>query len=165
MATDWIELTADDAYRVLSADELQTLANTQLQPGDYLTTSQGQLVTSNGQQFMLTPPVVDIVTEVVEEIALEIRADMASGGYDLDESPKIPKVLRGHGLAVLPYKLWGRLGGQMLDVDGTRERLLDRAEEVLRSVRKSEYDGLPKAASQDPQGQRLEFRSNTKLKL
>lgn len=165
MATDWTELTSDDAYRVLSADELQTLANTQLQAGDYLTTDQGQLVTSGGQQFMMAPPVVDIVTEVVEEIALEIRADMASGGYNLDESPKIPKVLRGHGLAILPYKLWGRLGGQMLDVDGARERLLDRAEDVLRSVRKGDYDGLPQAAGTEPQGQRLSFKSEKKLRL
>jgi len=165
MATDWVELTSDDAYRVLSADELTTLANTQLQPGKYLTTDQGQLVTSGGQQLMLTPPVVDIVNEVVEEVALEIRADMASGGYDLDESPKIPKVLRGHGLAILPFKLWARIGGQMLDVDGSRETLLERANEILRSVRKGNYDGLPKAASQTPQGQRLFFKSGTKLKL
>jgi len=165
MATDWVTLSNDDAYRVLSADEVSTLANTQLQPGDYLTTDQGQLVTSQGQQFMLTPPVVEIVTEIVDEIALEIRADMASGGYDLDDSPKIPKVLRGHGLAILPFKLWSRLGGQMLDVDGARQRLLERSEDILRRVRDGNYDGLPKAASQEPQGERLVFKSQTKLRL
>ena len=165
-ASQWITLDSDSAYRTMAADELSALANVQLPPGDFLATSQGQYVTnSQGQRFMLAPPVLDLVEEVVEEVALEIRGSMGSGGYDLDEIPKIPKMMRGHALAILPFKLWARLGGQMLDIDGARERLYERAMDVLRSVERGEYNGLPIAAGSEPQGSRMLFKSSKKLKL
>jgi len=160
MADEWVTLTADDVYRAMSADEITAVANVQLPPGDFIADSQGQYVTnSQGQRFMLTPPVIALVDDVVEEVSLEIRGSIASGGYDLDDTPKIPKMLRGHAMAIVPFKLWSRIGGQMLDVDGARERLYDRANDVLRKIEAGEFNGLPEAGGTEPQGARMLFKS------
>lgn len=165
MADEWITLTSDDVYRVLGADEVTALSNVQLPPGDFLATSEGQYVTNNlGQRFMLTPPMLTLIADVVEEVALEIRGSIGSGGYDLDESPKIPKMLRGHAMAIIPFKLWSRLGGQMLDVDGSRQVLFDRAMDVLRKIESGDFNGLPQAGGSEPQGVRMIFSSCDRIK-
>lgn len=165
-ATEWITLTTEDVYYALSASEVDVLANVQKQPGDYLADSQGQLVTtSGGQQFMLTPPALDLIAGYVRQVSLEMRGSIASGGYSLDESPMIPEMLKGHALALLVFKAWPRLGGAMMDLDEGRKVLYDRAIEILQLIERGRYDGLPKPESNDPQAKEVYTSSNTKLCL
>ena len=162
----WIELSTDDVYQRMGADELLTLANIQLQPGAYLTTSQGQeVVDSNGNKLMISPPVVDVVQEVVNETALEVRGSVAAGGYALDDSPKIPEVLKGYTLSLIPMKLWSRIGGENLDLGGSRQTLYERALEVLRLVEQGKYDAIPTAGGTAPQVDAPGFEYTDKLTL
>lgn len=162
----WITLTPNDVYQRMAADELLTLANIQLQPGAYLTTSQGQeVVDGSGQKFMLSPPVMDIVQEVVTETALEIRGSVLAGGYNAGDSPEIPEVLKGYALSLIPMKLWSRIGGENLDLGGSRQALYERALDVLRLVEQGKYDAIPTAGGDTPQIDSPGFSYSTKLSL
>lgn len=167
-SADWRELTSDEVYRRMSADELAALANVQLQPGEYLATSQGQEVTaSDGSKFMLSPPVVTVVDDTVKETARELRASIMAGGYAVDDDPKIPRILEGYVLSVIPFKLWSRLGGKMVDLEGSRKILFDRAVEVFGRIERGEYDAIPKAGGEDdaPQQEEVMVKTSTKLSL
>jgi hypothetical protein len=148
----WITLTTDDVYHRMAADELLTLSNIQLQAGAHITTSQGQHVTtSSGQKFMVSPPVLEIVQEVVTETSHEVRASVMAGGYDTGDSPKIPEVLKGYALSLIPMKLWSRIGGENLDLGGSRQKLYERALEVFRLVEQGKYDAIPTAGGTEVQ--------------
>lgn len=165
---DWKELDADDVYRRMSADEIYQLANVQLAPGEFIVTSQGQyLVTSSGEKFQLTPPTITIVEDVVTETAREIRGAIMAGGYVVDDDPKIPLILEGYALDIVPFKLWSRLGGKMVDIDGSRETLFNRAVEVIKKIESGRYDAIPKTAGVDdtPQSESALVASSTKLRL
>ena len=160
------ELTTDDVYKRMAADELVTLSNVQLQPGDYISTSQGQeVVTSGGNRFMVSPPVMNIVQDVVTETALEVRASVAAGGYEMDVSPKIPSVLKGYALSLIPMKLWSRIGGENLDLGGSRQSLYERALEVFRLVEQGNYDAIPVAGGTSNQLDKPSFAYSKKLEL
>lgn len=161
----WITLTTNDIYLRMSSAELDLLANSQLEPGAKLNTSEGQTVTSGGQQFMLTPPVVSVVDDTLNETALEIRAACSAGGYALDASPKIPEILKGYALSIMPFKLWSRLGGEFLDFADARRTLYDRALEVIRLVEQGRYDAIPKASGSTPQLDTPSFGYDEKLAL
>lgn len=164
--THWIELEESDIYYVMSASEVDTLSNVQLQPGEYLATSQGQLVTNSaGQQFMSTPPVLTLVADFMRQVSLEVRGDISAGGYSLDDSPKIPELLKSHALSKVMHKLWVRLGGQLLDLDEGRKLMYNEAVEIFKLIRQGRYDGLPKAASTSPQNKEMSFCSESKLSL
>ena len=162
----WKKLTKDHIHRRLTASEIKNLQTVQIDPGEGLATDQGIAIALGSEAMGIGASLEDPLQAAIDETVAEIRADIASSRENElnDDSTTIPEGLFGTALSIITFKLYTRLGGELLDFGDTRVKLYDQAQEALRRVRSGEQ-AIPEATGTEFQGERPVFRSDTRLQL
>ena len=133
----WVTIDNETMYEVLAAEELETVVKGNRDPGKMLSTSQGVITISNDSEGLLTSaPVTDLIDEAIKHVVNRIRMYInTSSKYVLGPSQTIPEGLIDTATPLITQRLYSRLGGTLVDSDGQREKMIERAEKELTLLR------------------------------
>lgn len=162
----WTKLEKKHVHRRLSAAEIKTIQTVQIDEGEGLATDQGMAIQLGSEAVGIGASLEDPLQAAIDETVAEIRADIASSRINNlnDDATTLPDGLFGTALSIITFKLYTRLGGELVDFGDTRQTLFDTAQETLRRVRSGEQ-AIPEATGTAYQGEGWKFSSDTKIDL